>query len=109
MGLGVLKVPKPLLEWVEIFGTNCSVYVPLGNALCLVLITVLWLLSSFILGVKWRSEGIPRLACRRLPGKPGPCDFSDLRLALSFWIAFPVALASCVAFVTAGLNTAAFR
>lgn len=80
------------------FGTNCPVNLPPGNALCLVLITVLWFLSSFILAVKWRIKG-----------KPDQCNFPDLRLALSFWIVFLVALASHVAFVTAGLNTAAFR
>lgn len=45
----------------------------------------------------------------RFPGKPGQCNFPDLRLALSFWIVFLVALASHVVFVTAGLNSAAFR
>lgn len=37
------------------------------------------------------------------------CSFPGVRLALSFWIAFLVALASRVVFVTAGLSTADFR
>lgn len=105
----MLKVPKPLLEWVKTFGTGCPVNIPPGNALCRVLIAVLWLLSSFILAVKRRSEGTHRPVCLRLSGKPGGCNFPGLRLALSFWIAFLVALVSHVAFVTAGLNTADFR
>lgn len=72
---------------------------PPGDALCLVLISVVGL----ILTVKWRREGTSRL-----PGKSGRGGFPHLSPILSFWIAFLVTLAFHAAFVLAGLNAAGF-
>lgn len=58
---------------------------------------------GLILTVKWRSEGTSRL-----PGRSGRGGFPHLRLILSFWIAFLVALAFHAAFMPAGLNAAVF-